>query len=81
MKIDKNTTVDIDIEGFCTLTAAEAWPDGPPDEITAAQFADEIVVQSTSLASFLRDWNLLDGVEVTLIIRNGKDTDSATLYE
>lgn len=84
MKIDPHTQVDIDVEPlYATLSVDEAWPDGPPEKITAEAFAREIRKQHPNVRRFLEDWNLLDDVKVTITIRNNSEqhAESAILYE
>lgn len=61
-------TVFISIEIDADLTLGEAWPDGVPDDASAAKLAADLKAEHRSLGSFLRDWDLDAGGYITITV-------------
>lgn len=65
--------VRLDVDGFfsATLTAREAWPDGEPEEWSAADLAREITASCATPEDLIKNWNLDVGYDVTVVDAKG----------
>jgi len=51
--------------GSCTLTIADIWPDGDAPKNPTAQDVVDLIDDSGGASHVVRDWALLDGIQIT----------------
>jgi hypothetical protein len=64
-------TVHVTFEGGLDMDAAEVWPDGIPEEVTALAVA-EVMRESGTMTDVLREWCLNQGL--TVVVTVGRDS-------